>query len=396
MENNQSFNVFNHLDAAIVMLLSLALPVFLISYYVNLSSKTLNNIFYLGLVAPTLLFFIRKRGAILGLIRQFFLLFIFLLAVSVIEAKKLNEFKYGGYLFVFFLSCLLIDRGKGYIQFFILPFCIVCAAILLYVTIDWLVEWNTSDNLIRYSDWFGTYFHPGFFSMIICFGLIVFWSFFIGPALENKYNTVGYIIGLTVFSLIVLLCTVVFQSRTALLGYSLFFIGLVIYKRIYWYGLLIVLLLALAVYGLSFDDLLANRGSSHRFIIWEEVWRQIYYECDVLLGCNNPSDYKILGKYYHPHNVYLALIYNSGVIGAVAFSLFAINYFYRGIKARSIWLVISLFGWGALLTENESLFTTPEPFWIYFWLPVFMTIIESNKLKVEHFWNVIKTNGKPS
>jgi hypothetical protein len=42
-------------------------------------------------------------------------------------------------------------------------------------------------------------------------------------------------------------------------------------------------------------------------------------------------------------------------------------------------MLLSLFGWGCLLTEINSILTSPEPFWIYFWLPVLMAIIETQR-----------------
>ncbi|AKX46878.1 hypothetical protein AKN94_05540 [Thiopseudomonas alkaliphila] len=369
-----------------LLFLSFMLPVFLLSYYFNLTAKSLNNVFYIGLALPSLIFALLNFKGAAFVFRKFWWLFLFILVVSFLDILRVKELKHGIYLLLFFFSCLLIDRGEEKLKYSLLPYSLVCVAIMLYVTTDWIWIWTHSGNWIRYSYWFDVYVHPGFFSMLICFGLIVFWAFFLGPFLENKFGFLAYIVGLGMFSLVVLLCTTIFQSRSALIGYLLFFIGLIIYKRAYWLGLIIITLLAIFTFGFGFDEVLANRGSSQRFIIWQEVVWQLFYECSAVLGCDLAPGYKILDKYYHPHNVYLAMFYRNGLLGGGLFCIFMAYFFYRGIKVKSVWLVVSLFGWGALITENDSLFTTPEPFWVYFWLPVFMTILDSHKSQVQGYW----------
>lgn len=355
----------------------------------GLSSKAVNNVFYLGLAVPCLIFSLINYRATAELIKQFYWLFALVAVVSLLDMQQAKEIKRGLYLLLFFISCVLVDQGKGRLKYWLLPFSLTCLLMLFYITADWVWIWSHTDRWIRYAYWLDVYFHPGFFAMLMCFGLLIGWIFFLGPWLEQSYQKTGYILGLAVFSLVILLCTTIFQSRTALVGYGLFFIGLIIYKRIYWLGILIIILLVAATFGLGLDELLANRGYSQRFIIWSEVWRQLLHECNPVLGCDIPQGYKILGEYSHPHNVYLAMFYRNGLLGGGLFCVFVAYFFYRGIKAKSVWLVVSLFGWGALITENNSLFTSPQPFWIYFWLPAFMTILDSHKSQVQAYWKEI-------
>ena len=379
-------------------LLSLCFSVYLLSHYMGLSSKAVNNVFYLGLAVPCLIFSLINYRATAELIKQFYWLFALVAVVSLLDMQQAKEIKRGLYLLLFFISCVLVDQGKGRLKYWLLPFSLTCLLMLFYITADWIWIWSHSGNWIRYMYWLDVYFHPGFFAMLMCFGLLIGWMLFLGPWLEQRYQKTGYILGLAVFSLVILLCTTIFQSRTALVGYGLFFIGLIIYKRIYWLGILIIILLVAATFGLGLDELLANRGYSQRFIIWSEVWRQLLHECNPVLGCDIPQGYKILGEYSHPHNVYLAMFYRNGLLGGGLFCVFVAYFFYRGIKAKSVWLVVSLFGWGALITENNSLFTSPQPFWIYFWLPVFMTILDSHKSQVQGYWRqlTVRTDAAAS
>ena len=366
--------------------LSLCFSVYLLSYYLMVSTKSLNNIFYLGLAVPCFAFSLINYRATGELLKQFYWLFALLVILSLLEVQQVKDIKRGFYLLFFFVSCLLVDQGKDRLKYWLLPFSLTCLFMLFYITADWIWIWSHTGNWIRYSYWLGVYFHPGFFAMLMCFGLLIGWMLFLGPWLEQRYEKVGYILGLAIFSVVILLCTTIFQSRTALLGYGLFFIGLIIYKRFYLIGLMLIIAMVAVVFGLGFDEQLANRGLSYRTIIWQEVWRLLLHECNPLVGCNFPEDYKILGQFDHPHNVYLAMFYRNGLFGGGLFCLFVAYFFYRGIKAKSVWLIISLFGWGAFITENDSLFTKPEAFWVYFWLPVFMTILDSHKSQVQGYW----------
>ena len=366
--------------------LSLCFSVYLLSYYLMVSTKSLNNIFYLGLAVPCFAFSLINYRATGELLKQFYWLFALLVILSLLEVQQVKDIKRGFYLLFFFVSCLLVDQGKERLKYWLLPFSLTCLFMLFYITADWIWIWSHTGNWIRYSYWLGVYFHPGFFAMLMCFGLLIGWMLFLGPWLEQRYEKVGYILGLAIFSVVILLCTTIFQSRTALLGYGLFFIGLIIYKRFYLIGLMLIIAMVAVVFGLGFDEQLANRGLSYRTIIWQEVWRLLLHECNPLVGCNFPQGYKILGQFDHPHNVYLAMFYRNGLLGGGLFCLFVAYFFYRGIKAKSVWLIISLFGWGAFITENDSLFTKPEAFWVYFWLPVFMTILDSHKSQVQGYW----------
>ncbi len=113
----------------------------------------------------------------------------------------------------------------------------------------------------------------------------------------------------------------------------------------------------------------------------------------VIISWGVPRTGDILGKFSHPHNVYLSMFYRNGLLGGGVFLVFLGYFTYLGLKHKSKWFVLSLFGWGALLTENNSLFTSPQPFWIYFWIPVFMTIVEVHKESVLKYLDNIELNA---
>ncbi len=191
----------------------------------GLSSKAVNNMFYLGLAVPCLIFSLINYRATAELIKQFYWVFALIAVLSLLDMQQAKEIKRGLYLLLFFISCVLVDQGKGRLKYWLLPFTLICILMLFYITADWIWIWSKSGRWVRYMYWLDLYFHPGFFAMLMCFGLIVGWVFFIGAWLDRSYQKTGYIVGLAVFLLVILLCVTVFQSRTALVGYCVFLWG---------------------------------------------------------------------------------------------------------------------------------------------------------------------------
>jgi O-antigen ligase len=142
---------------------------------------------------------------------------------------------------------------------------------------------------------------------------------------------------------------------------------------------LVVGFLLLVVFVTGIHEILLERGLSHRVEIWQEVIRQLTTECNIWIGCV-PGE-KILGQFDHPHNAYLAMLYRNGLLGASVFLVFIVIFFARTMRVKSRWMLLSLFGWGCLLTEVNSILASPKPFWIYFWLPVLMAIIETRQVR---------------
>lgn len=354
-----------------------------LSYYMALSSKGSNNIFYLGVLFPVLVVFLAKYEASKYLIVNFLFLFLMILSLSLLDMKQAKDIKRGIYLAAFFVGCVLLDQGKERSFKILLPYGLACFLMLIYIAFDWLSIWLETGVWNRYSYWLGEFFHPGFFGILMCFGLVFLWSFYIYKNLKNSW--IVQLIALILFVSVVLLCAAIFQSRTALVGFALFMFGWILYEKKYLIGLLALLLITAIIFGFGVDQILANRGVSYRLEIWQEVLRLLFNECNIVIGCTPTGD--ILGMFSHPHNAYLAMLYRNGLIGAGIFIIFIAYFFYMGIKFKSKWFILSLYGWGALLTESSSLFTSPQPFWIYFWLPVFMTMIEVRKDVVVSYIN---------
>lgn len=79
------------------------------------------------------------------------------------------------------------------------------------------------------------------------------------------------------------------------------------------------------------------------------------------------------------------MLYRNGLIGAVLLAIFAVLYLYNARREGLPWLLLSLFGWGSLLTTTNGVFTTPQPLWVYVWLPTFMAIIAGQRRVVQQY-----------
>ena len=351
---------------------------FLISFYLPLTSKSVNNIFYVGLALPSALMVAYDFAYFKKILKEFYWFFLIVLLISLFDFNEAKDLKEGVYLLLFFLVCVFLDRGQENVKNCLLVFSAFSVLVLAFVTVDWVLIWAQTSEWKRYDQLLGEPVHPGFFAILICFGILSAWVFGISDWLQNKSPKVLYALGFLTVSFLVLLCATVFQSRTALLGFAVFFFGFLQYQKLYTLGFLVIGFLVVLVFALGFDELLLNRGLSYRGEIWQEVIRQLTTECDIWTGCV-PGE-KILGEFYHPHNAYLAMLYRNGILGASVFLVFMVIFFTRSMRVKSRWMLLSLFGWGCLLTEINSILTSPEPFWIYFWLPVHMAIIETQNI----------------
>jgi O-antigen ligase len=350
---------------------------FLISFYLPLTSKSVNNIFYVGLAFPSALIAANHFSQLKEILRDFYWFFLIILVISLLDFNEAKDLKEGVYLLLFFLTCVFLDRGQEKVKTYLLAFSAFSVLVLTIATVEWVRVWAETSQWKQPLYPFGKLIHTGFFGSLICFGVLSAWVFGISDWLENRSSKVLYALGFLVVCSLVLLSATVFQSRTALLGFAVFFFGFLWYQKQFVLGFLVVGFLLVVALVSGIYEILLERGLSHRVEIWQEVIRQLTTDCNIWIGCV-PGE-KILGQFYHPHNAYLAMLYRNGILGASVFLVFIVIFFARTIRVKSRWMLLSLFGWGCLLTEINSILTSPEPFWIYFWLPVLMAIIESQQ-----------------
>lgn len=359
------------------LLFALVFALFCIAFYLPLSSKATNNIFYAGLALPALLWMFCRPAVLMQLIKPFAWVFVLLTLLVVLDASDAAGLKKALYLSLFFVSCLLLNSLHCNVSKVVTLFALVSLGVFLAVIVDWLWIWNQSAVWVRYDRFLGEVVNPVYFSMLISFALIFLWVFHISDWLEQRSRW-QWLFGLFVLSVVVLLCSSIFQSRSTLLGYAIFFAGYLLYKRMLLVGLALLLLLVGLTFLLGFDQLLLQRGFSYRLDIWQAAWVRLNSECGLWLGCG-ADGHLLLGSFHHAHSGYVSMLYRNGLLGALLFALFAGVFLWKSARARSRWLLLALLGWGSLLTTSNGVLTTPQPLWVYFWLPTFMAILDAQR-----------------
>ncbi|MBF7729845.1 hypothetical protein [Pseudomonas sp. N040] len=377
-------NVRNQLAPVAPWLFAGVFCLFCLAFYLPLSSKATNNVFYVGLALPTFIWLLARPRALMSLWRPFAWLFVLLSLMVTLDASDVAGLKKALYLLLFFASCVLLEGGRPGVQQVFSWFALASVGILLWVAVDWLWIWLHGERWVRYVYLLGVNINPVYVSLLITSALVFLWLFHVSDRLE-RHSRAALVFGLLVLAGLVVLCSSIFQARSALLGFGLFFTAYCVTKRMLVLGLALLVLLAGLLFFLGGAELLLNRGLSHRTDIWQDAWQRLTTQCNVWLGCG-ADDYLFLGKWQHPHSGYFSMLYRNGVLGALLFALFAAVFFWQGIRARSRWMLLALVGWGSLLTTTNGVLTSPQPLWVYFWLPTFMAIIEGQQAALQAYY----------
>lgn len=367
-----------------VTYLFVVMLVFCLAFYLPLTSKSVNNLYYVGIALPCLLGALSNPLALVELLKGFAWFFVLLLALVVINSTGIADLKKWLYLFLFFMACVFLERSRWGVKGCFTLFAMVGCGVFVFTLLDWLWIWGQSGRLIRYRVFFGESINPVYFSLLINSSLVFLWLFRVENWLERR-SRVACLVGFFVLLALILLCSTVFQSRTSLLALAVFLGGYALYRKM----ILPVIVLAGLLVGLAvasgFSELLLRRGFSYRLDIWQDAWVRLSEVCGIWWGCG-VDDYRFLGKFYHAHSGYVALLYRNGLVGGLIFISLAVLFLWRCSLARSRWLLLALFGWGSLVTTTNGMLTSPQPLWIYCWLPTFMALLETQKCTLDRFF----------
>jgi O-antigen ligase len=136
--------------------------------------------------------------------------------------------------------------------------------------------------------------------------------------------------------------------------------------------------------------ILLSRGASHRFGIWQRTLEMIAQR--PLFGHGLAANLTFPGTTHgagaggladvsFPHDLYLSVLFYSGVVGAVLFLALLATITWRLLQARQgrdeIWLWAAAMWINVLvsgLTDLGQITKGPGPLWFIFWLPVTLTL----------------------
>jgi hypothetical protein len=219
---------------------------------------------------------------------------------------------------------------------------------------------------------------PIHIALMIVTALVFLWEFWLEPKMRQLGN-LAYLLGVVIFSLLVVWSTIPFQARGALLGYVVYGLMKLVMDNRRWYILGGILAVAVAGWFLEWYVVLAERGFSHRPQIWSDAWQRLTQVCGLLAGCGN-DDHVFAGAFAHAHNAYLMILYEYGLVVFLPFAIFALMFFWKGLRYRSRWMLVAIVGWGGVLTNTAGVVHSPQPYWIYFWMPTFLAMLEYREL----------------
>jgi hypothetical protein len=370
----------NYLSGFPCRLVSGTFLLFLLSFYVPISPKP---VFYAGLMLPGLFWLLWRPAALPAYFKAFGLLLLPLAIIQLLNIQEVSELKLWLYLAVFLACCLIVERCEGGSERIYRQFAWFSLFALGYATVEWLWIWHQTDHWVRYKHLFGREMDPNNTSILITSGLVFIWLTIAEPRLQ-AHSRWSLLAGMILLSCAVLLSAAIFQSRSTLVGFGLF-MGVYVFMRRWWgLGLLAVMVVALVAYLAGADQMLSQRGMSFRPQIWDDAWHRVVDTCGILLGCGKDG-YRFLGKFTHTHNLPMGIFYNDGVIGLVLMGIFAFVYVRGGIKLKSPWFLLSMIGFGSLMTNTGWLLAPPKAFWAYFWVPVLLAFIQVRREHVNEY-----------
>lgn len=364
----------------VIQALPFSILVFFISHFLPLSSKTTNNLFYVGIALPGLVFLLlQTKETTKTLVRKLLLPLLLLAFIIASSAESIGDMKLVIYLFLFAVALNASKNDKNFAQKGMWLASLASIAVLIAITLHWVLLSIQSGASIRYGQLMGMEINPVHLALLMATSVGYLWIFHLDSRLQQR-GTLAFSMGLSIFVATALLITLIFQARSALVGLGLFFAAYIYQrKNSPWLISGLIGAVIIAIFSLGADDILANRGLSYRPLIWEDALRRLMDDCDILWGCGK-DDYLFAGQFPHPHSGYVSVFYQSGALGALAFIIFAGIFFFKSLRDGCRWLPIALIGWGALLTTSNGMFTSPShPLWIYFWLPTIMCLIESRR-----------------
>lgn len=363
---------------------------FMLAFYLPLTSKQVNNIFYAGLALPCLIWLCRYPSALKTLF-PFAWLLALIWALVILTAGDVRDVKVGLYLTLLFACCIQVQGEAENSSKVFITYSLFSLLIFFVALYNWAIGWVETGVIQRHSVFLGAEKHPIFFSLMLISSFITGWLFYAEPRLKKLDSKVVYSVSFLLFCVLALTCAIVFQSRTTLVGFVAFFIGYVFQRKAWLLGSGVFLLVSALAVALGWDEVLQNRGYSFRLVIWEDVWRRLTMDCGVWFGCG-ADGYVFLGEFPHPHNAYLSVLYQGGALAALGFLIFSVMFICR--TWRSPWFLVALFGGASMLTETGGIFTSPKPLWVYFWIPIFMAVLDVRSDVVKSYFQARSTAKK--
>ena len=370
-----------------VSILLLPLAGYFLSFFAPIGSKANNNIFYLAVMVPFVLWVTKKD-----------LSYIFNSRIVIITTVLTSYLVVRSFFFI--PSDLLryfdpIRHLFSFISFFVVSIALFKKGIFcnqLNRIALWAATWGGCGAVYYYSQHgLGTrlrYLGPVEHEIL---GACVYAVICVFALFSEKKNYRFFIFGA---SILLFCCVLLSQSRGPLLAlsFAILVAGVVSGRKRLVSGL-VVLFGGIWLYnhhvGLFFNRLFIVT-SSRRFDIWKQVVVDSWQDGSWVFGHSVLANHEVtVGNtmFYHAHSGYVATFYQSGIIGFFILMSLVFVVGWQVFKLRKVGncpLRVSLFVFSLLiiLSDTHNLLDGPGAVWFYFWLP--LAYIAADELQYCH------------
>lgn len=358
-------------------LIMVGLLLFTCAQVLPVSGKAINNIAYALILLPTLPLLLLNPARTIQQLRPSLPLWFFLGTVLIVSLahQSSGHAKSALYVFLFCAGTLLtLTYRPRTIQLSYGALTALLVLLLGLVGHEWLSSYLAHQTSPRLALW-GRAENPIYAGLLSVSAFVFAWQFF--QEKNSQPETAARYLAATASLLGCCLAAIVFfQARSALLGF-LVFIAAQLYLRgklKYTLVLFLALLIGLLASGVAAD--IYAKGLNYRPQIWLDALSRLQSECNLMIGCGQTEEVFI--EYKGTHSGYVGTLYRHGLIGFAAFLYFAIWYFRQGLRTKSSWFLISLVGWGGMLSAMDGFVGNPHAWWVFFWLPTLAAIHEFN------------------
>lgn len=353
--------------------------VFALSFILLPTSKQVNNVYYLGLLLPAVIYLVLHPSRLVPrtLETVFWLIFFALSgAAGILGGGSEGFFKHVGYSLVFVLIAANLASPRFFSGglFKRAAFWTVGAYIFVSSMVYWVTDTYAVGERVLWLP--GRMTGPIYTSMwlIACFALA-----------SSEWIKERCFVQLAIALALSLFCAgYLLQSRSGFVGLGVLPLFLLVgsRQRQNWRQLLaIVLLLAAGAGALWFSGLLdplISRGDAFRFTIWRQFiadWQQ----CGIIRGCGlqhreifftlDGHDLKA-----HSHNIYVSLGVRLGLLPLLVFAAAQLLTLLRARRNGDSWglyLAVSLV---MLCFDGDLVIGNPDELWLLVWLPAALIV----------------------
>lgn len=180
------------------------------------------------------------------------------------------------------------------------------------------------------------------------------------------------------------------NSRSAMLGLAIALPLLVLLERerlrlAMVYIIISAIAAAFLVFLMATDFLNAEQLLSKRPSLWGEFLSH-YPDHSWLWGSGLSGSITVFSEIQQvklePHSLYFSLLLRGGLLALLAYLSLLLIVFRRNLvisKNNTIWLCLLIFGLVTQFFEGVYPLRSPNSFWLYTWLPIFILLIADNK-----------------